>query len=253
MLAEECGQIAAGMTVRLFGSQTNLEDRFSSEPGILSFTDATLGTAMESWAKTEEGKGLAADFYSQIASTAIDSNGLADEKTLRVSEVTIPLTLTSPSALTLRIPAGMPILQTSAPLLREIGSHMPPRLGRVSISVRGCSHDVYYHSELPASGASFIDRAANSGGHKTRPYIPGSALSAPAPRVSTATCLADDAFTVFHSASPLHERISCGFFRRGQQRGRGRDGSHAFFVHRRSVEHAPALNFIRFTQMSSRK
>jgi CRISPR/Cas system CSM-associated protein Csm3 (group 7 of RAMP superfamily) len=136
MLAEECGQIAAGMTVRLFGSQTNLEDRFSSEPGILSFTDATLGTAMESWAKTEEGKGLAADFYSQIASTAIDSNGLADEKTLRVSEVTIPLTLTSTVSTDAAHTSWLPILQTSAPLLREIGSHRHRGLGRVSISVR---------------------------------------------------------------------------------------------------------------------
>ncbi|NLI30983.1 MAG: hypothetical protein GX423_13030 [Nitrospiraceae bacterium] len=99
------------------------------------------------------------------------------------------------------------------------------------------------------SDASFSDRARTAGGHETRPYIPGSALLGACAARLYRDLSADDAFTVFHSGKVrFMNAYPVAFSGEASSVAEEETVPMPFSLHRqKGVEHAPALNFIRFT------
>ncbi|KPA16358.1 CRISPR-associated protein [Candidatus Magnetomorum sp. HK-1] len=76
----------------IFGLQTTkLQDDNQSEPGACFFSNAVLSDTLKN--KIIESIDLKSTLYRKIASTQIDKNGIAEEKSLRKIEVVIPLEL----------------------------------------------------------------------------------------------------------------------------------------------------------------
>lgn len=140
LLAEECGQAPAGSTSRLFGSRDDELSRYDSTPGILCFTSATMGNDMELWAAETAGNEQAnakavQQLFAPLASTCIDADGLAHDKTLRKVEVAVPVELTAYVDCPADAADSSEILRTAARLIRTAGSHRHRGLGRVSVAL----------------------------------------------------------------------------------------------------------------------
>lgn len=134
-LAEDCGQLAAGTVTRLFGSRDERLSRYETVPGCLQFTSATLGEALERWAAESVNRKAVQELYGVLASTAIDTNGLADDKTLRKIEVALPQSLTATVSAVNGSADDIALLAQVAPLIRQAGAHRHRGLGRVQVTV----------------------------------------------------------------------------------------------------------------------
>jgi len=134
-LAEECGQLPAVTTVKLFGSRDDELSRYDSTPGTVQFTSATLGDAMEVWAADQHNSQAVGELYMPLASTAIDEEGLADDKSLRKIEVALPVSLTATVTITEDQSDVLAVLQTAAKLIRQAGTDRHRGLGRVQVTV----------------------------------------------------------------------------------------------------------------------
>lgn len=134
-LAEECSQVPETTTVALFGSRDNDLSRYASTAGLLQFTSATLDEAMEAWAADLRNGQAVRELYMPLASTAIDGQGLADDKTLRTIEVALPVSLTATVGIPACRPDALAVLQTAARLIRQVGSDRHRGLGRVQVTV----------------------------------------------------------------------------------------------------------------------
>ena len=131
---EDVGAVASGTTDRLFGKAAEEGDAAGSVPGILSFYDAVLPDAERRWLASPEGAPLRSGFYDAVASTKIDDNGLAQDKTLRTIELCVPLTLSA--AVSGLGDDWIGILEKACVLVRSVGSHRQRGLGRCRCSVR---------------------------------------------------------------------------------------------------------------------
>jgi hypothetical protein len=127
--AEDWGDLPAGTTDRLFGVSS--EEDAPRAPGALWFTDARLPEEVEAWARAG-GRALLSHLYPAIASTQLDENGIARDKSLRRIQVTVPMKLTAlvegPDE-----EGWVPTLTRTAPLVRSLGSHRHRGLGRVRV------------------------------------------------------------------------------------------------------------------------
>ena len=93
---EEAGAVRAGATDVLFGRETRKGEPDGSVPGRLRVGNAVLSEAVcAAIARSEEKAGL----YDTFASTRIDAEGLAEDKTLRTIELAVPVTLWAEVAL----------------------------------------------------------------------------------------------------------------------------------------------------------
>lgn len=105
------------------------ETRFRTRPGSLRFESATLGASWAQWAAAHP---LEREMLvSRFASTCIDDEGIAVDESLRVIEISVPLTLRAGVSGLNR--GSIQALNESLPLfLRGLGSHRNRGLGRVS-------------------------------------------------------------------------------------------------------------------------
>jgi len=138
---EESGKklAAEGTTDKLFGKGSPDNSRFDTTFGELMFTSATLGYYMERWAGEPDNEEKRELLYQQVASTKIDNRGLADDKSLRRIEVTVPLKLTAYAESRSEGSDWISVLKAAAPLIRHIGSHRHRGLGRVLVNVEEVS------------------------------------------------------------------------------------------------------------------
>ncbi len=130
---EEIGQVAEGTTHRLFGAPTETGRRRSAPAGVLKFSNARLSDTERAWLASDEGAGVREALYDRFASTKLD-HGVADDHTLRVIELCVPVTLTA----TVTGPAGegwSKELDMAGTLVRALGSHRQRGLGRCRITV----------------------------------------------------------------------------------------------------------------------
>lgn len=137
--AEECGQVAKGVTEVLFGTTPTdppQKTRFETVAGTLSFENATLGKDMEEWAKVNACK--LSGLYAQLSSTRIEESGIAKDKSLRRIEVSVPLELTASVSSSKRGDEWFQALQLAAPLVRGLGAHRSRGMGRVTLEVKQC-------------------------------------------------------------------------------------------------------------------
>lgn len=120
------------------------EGRFSTTPGCLWIGSATLPPTWAQWLRTAPDRTNARDvlaaLFRTVASTAIDGEGVAREHTLRVSEVTVPMTLRA--QITNTAPADrwppdrwLPLVRNALPYLRSLGVRRRRGYGRVSVTL----------------------------------------------------------------------------------------------------------------------
>ncbi len=124
------------------------QGRFSSHEGTLWFGSARLPQAWRDWARARmnattstsveearENDEILNALFTFLASTAIDSRGVALEHSLRVTEVAVPMTLYAE----VRGPSDdrqwIDDLRKCLPLLRALGSRRSRGLGRVDVSL----------------------------------------------------------------------------------------------------------------------
>lgn len=123
----------------LFGREGGTPDRPS---GQLHFSDACLPSDFTSWAasleKDKKKINVLQGLVETISSTAIDSQGIALDRSLRKFEAAIPMALES----TVRWESGpgdeaiRRSLADLAPLVRRLGSHRHRGYGRCTITVK---------------------------------------------------------------------------------------------------------------------
>jgi CRISPR/Cas system CSM-associated protein Csm3 (group 7 of RAMP superfamily) len=140
--AEECGWLKAGTTATLFGSRDGKISRYETTPGLLRFSSATFGDAMESWAleSDDDGKRMNAaavqQLFISLAATRIEDDGIAGDKTLRKIEVALPVDLTAVVEADTDDEEWVEALGMAASLIRQAGTHRHRGLGRVSVAIK---------------------------------------------------------------------------------------------------------------------
>lgn len=149
-LAEAAGIVERGRTESWLGTpsggvRTGDDDeperllearRHETEPGVLWFGSAKLPESWLAWARSadSDGKSIIDQLYAYVASTAIDKEGVAAEHTLRVSEVTVPMTLRA----VVKGPdeeGWVEDVRAAIPLLRCLGARRQRGYGRVRAEV----------------------------------------------------------------------------------------------------------------------
>lgn len=123
----EVEKVKASEIEDLFGKKTET-DGAESIPGVISVGNATLSDYEKNEIIAHNMKEL---LYRRIASTAINEKGIALDKSLRVSEVCIPLTLVG----SLNAPEEYKaLIENSMKWIRRIGTNRNRGLGRCIIT-----------------------------------------------------------------------------------------------------------------------
>ncbi len=137
---EDSGIVPAGRTGALFGFAAQEGNPAASVPGLLAVSDAQLPRAEREWLSSGQGKGDRQAMYDVLASTSLDDQGLARDRTLRTIEVCVPLELTAE----VTGPAGgwKDDLYKACTVIRGLGCHRNRGLGRCRFSLQeeGVSH-----------------------------------------------------------------------------------------------------------------
>lgn len=115
--------------------------RYSTQEGLLWFGSARLPAAWQEWARTrsEQDQDIIDALYAYVSSTAIDSDGVAREGSLRVSEVTVPMELVAEVHGPDDDLAWVEDLKVCLPLLRALGKRRNRGYGRVDVSMEAVS------------------------------------------------------------------------------------------------------------------
>ena len=111
------------------------ETRFRTQPGELTVHDALVGRGADA-ARWEAWAGINPDqlhlLFHAVSATAVGVAGVAREKSLRSTEVTVPLSLWASIEGPTR---ALDTIELVLPLFREIGAHGTRGLGRVEVSL----------------------------------------------------------------------------------------------------------------------
>lgn len=138
--AEQWGYVAPGKTETWFGTLTNIQQEdnpvsyLETQSGCLSISDAVLPKKLTDYLRYQEDfNQLCAGFFHSIYATAMEK-GIAQDKSLRSSEVVIPLTLYAQ----LEAPSDWSSaeLEKCLPLIRAIGNETSRGLGRVTVTLK---------------------------------------------------------------------------------------------------------------------
>ena len=133
--------VEKGTIRQLFGSAVNLksENRYSTSPGSLRFSNAALDPAMVNW--FNDGHDQAKEFlFDEFASTKINKNGLAEDHTLRNVEVAVPVTLTGYIESDLDSEGWADLMARASSLIRYLGTNRHRGLGRTIVTVEEMVH-----------------------------------------------------------------------------------------------------------------
>lgn len=139
----------------LFGSSSQEEDRFSTEPGVLLVDCARLPANERAWLAAAGEEDLRGELFSELFSTAIDELGSARRFSLRGLEVSIPLQLQA--ALRLEVTTVQPDLRAqqraciasgsawkaldcALPLLDALGANRSRGLGEARVRLIGAAN-----------------------------------------------------------------------------------------------------------------
>lgn len=133
---EDAGTVPPRTAETLFGKPAKEGEYAGSIPGILIFDNAYLPEKERKWLRSQDGKTSRPALFDSFASTSLDSDGIAKDKTLRTIELCVPLSLVAKIG-------GVPeegdtkeYLQKAAALLRSAGAHRSRGLGRCSCTIR---------------------------------------------------------------------------------------------------------------------
>jgi len=145
---EDVGAVPSGAAAFLFGRETREGEPDGSVPGRLRVGNAVLSEEVRAAIACSEEK---AGLYDTFASTRIDAEGIAEDKTLRTIELTVPVTLWAEVSLLAPDVAksGAPddgseglaeewfsVLEKSCGVLRRLGSGRNRGLGRCACRLK---------------------------------------------------------------------------------------------------------------------
>ncbi|MBU6995020.1 RAMP superfamily CRISPR-associated protein [Ferrovum myxofaciens] len=125
----------------LFGDRTEEGSPYLPNKGSLRISDARLPEEITPWLHSEEGRDARLKMFRALSSTAIDNDGVmgsAKDKSLRVLEVVIPLSLTArlePVPGITPPPDWVQHLTAVLPLISAVGAHRNRGLGRAILSL----------------------------------------------------------------------------------------------------------------------
>jgi CRISPR/Cas system CMR subunit Cmr4 (Cas7 group RAMP superfamily) len=153
--SEHWGHLKKGTTRRWFGSDSRnfeidkgqelsfddnrLIDRHRSEPGLLIFDNAVMVPEVTAWLQQEEA-GFRQELYRHLYATAINpETGSAKEKSLRGTEVVIPLDLFAPLSVRPNAESEdsswISLLPQCLPLIRGLGLSRNRGMGRCQVTL----------------------------------------------------------------------------------------------------------------------
>lgn len=138
---EDAGLVKTGRTDALFGTAAKEGKPDSSKSGLLFFGNAELPET--AWLSSSAGAPLQKALFTTLASTKIDENGIALDKTLRSIEVVVPVTLVAPIEGPDQDSHWFEDISKACHLVRAIGSHRTRGLGRCTCEIQ---KGVYLHA-----------------------------------------------------------------------------------------------------------
>jgi CRISPR/Cas system CSM-associated protein Csm3 (group 7 of RAMP superfamily) len=129
-----CDMGAEATANELFGKPAPQGENTGSIPGKIAVDDARMPADERSWIDNDrDADGLKAQLFDSVASTAIEKNGLATEKSLRLIEVALPMILQGSITYLGNAEtesADLALLGEACGLIRTLGSHRHRGLGR---------------------------------------------------------------------------------------------------------------------------
>ncbi|MCU7960116.1 MAG: hypothetical protein KZQ58_08980 [gamma proteobacterium symbiont of Bathyaustriella thionipta] len=132
----------SGLAERLFGEATENRTIDAAPPSssCLRVSDATLPEDVMAWLVSESGRDLRTHLYQSLYMTAINhETGVAEDKSLRGIEVTVPLALSATISLVAGQQAPKNWQQKIAkvlPLIHAVGAHRTRGLGRAELHLQ---------------------------------------------------------------------------------------------------------------------
>lgn len=133
---EDAGAVPSETTETLFGTPAEEGEYTGSIPGVLIFDNAYLPANERKWLASNDGKASRAALFDSFASTSLDSDGIAKDKTLRTIELCVPVSLVSEISGITEEGGTKEHLEKAAALLRSAGAHRSRGLGRCSCTLR---------------------------------------------------------------------------------------------------------------------
>lgn len=151
---EKWGHVPTGKTDSLFGTRTKAREEIINEqennepgrnitiPGRLRVSNAQFDDELRNyfiWLRTNQHKdfiNFTKHLFRNIHATAM-KDGVADKKTLRSLEVTIPMKLYAPLSIKNIEEDDIGTIEKGLPLIRSIGAGRNRGLGRVSVTFHG--------------------------------------------------------------------------------------------------------------------
>jgi len=132
----------SGLAERLFGEASENRPHDAPPPlsSCLRISDATLPEDVMVWLSSEPGRDLCSHLYRSLYATAINhETGVAEDKSLRGIEVTVPLALSATISLLAGQQAPKNWQQKIAkvlPLINAVGAHRARGLGRAELHLQ---------------------------------------------------------------------------------------------------------------------
>lgn len=135
------GHAPDGTEVRLFGAEVPAADAdlrlHRSQPGRLAVSSAVLPADEAAWLRSDAGSKTVPHLFVEVFSTAINTNGVAEDSTLRGIQMTVPLTLLAELELWADDPAqaqqDWQLLADAAALVQHVGAHRSRGAGRARL------------------------------------------------------------------------------------------------------------------------
>lgn len=138
MCCEESGAVPAGVVERLFGKAAKKGEYTGSIPGTLAFDNAVLPSKEREWLASSDARRARSALYDSFASTSLDKDGVARDRTLRTIELCVPVVLTAAIHGIPRDDETDMHLRKACSLLRSVGSHRTRGLGRCECTLGPC-------------------------------------------------------------------------------------------------------------------
>lgn len=136
----DANQLSNDTVIAYMGEASSVKQNHeNNRPGMLCFSNANPSFELQQKLNLDENKSLKTCLYQTIASTKLNENGIAVDKSLRTIEVCLPITLQA--TITAEISAEfsekeiLNDLQKAAGLIRCLGSHRHRGLGKCNIIV----------------------------------------------------------------------------------------------------------------------
>ncbi len=140
---EAWGHVPAGTTLRIFGGEADADrddsGRIRRREGLLNLSSARLSAEEEAWLRSPAGRAAVPHLFTEVFSTAINEDGVAQDHSLRGAQMTMPMDLQAEVELLstdgTEGQADWAILQRAAALVQQVGASRSRGAGRATLTL----------------------------------------------------------------------------------------------------------------------